>query len=87
MVEIRLVVLEIRKAEFGNFTVPVNNTLVYHMSSFVFLATDTLATVCIDTMNFYKLSWQNAVPYFLIFEPGMCRPVPHAPGFLKLLFQ
>ena len=42
MVEIDLVVLEIQKAEFGNFTVPVNNTLVCHMSSFVFLAANTL---------------------------------------------
>ena len=42
MVEIGLVVLEIQKAEFGNFMVPVNNTLVSHTSSFVFLAADTL---------------------------------------------
>ena len=36
-----LVVLKIQKAEFGKFTVPVNNTLVCH-TSFVFLATETL---------------------------------------------
>ena len=32
LVEIGKVVLEIQKAEFGNFTVPVNNTLVCLMS-------------------------------------------------------
>ena len=47
MIEIGLVVLEIQKAEFGNFTVPVNNTLVCHLSFFVFLATDTLLYVLI----------------------------------------
>ena len=31
-----------RKAEFDNLTVQVNNTLVCRASSFVFLATDTL---------------------------------------------
>ena len=40
--EIGIVVLKIQKAEFGKFTVPVNNTLECHTSSFVFLATDTL---------------------------------------------
>ena len=34
LVEIGKVVLEIQKAEFGNFTVPVNNTLVCLASSF-----------------------------------------------------
>ena len=47
LVEIGLVVLEIWKAEFGNFTVPVNNTLVCRTSSFVFLAADTLLCVLI----------------------------------------
>ena len=47
MVETGLVVLEIQKAEFGNFAVPVNNTLVCRMSFFVFLATDTLLCVLI----------------------------------------
>ena len=42
-----LVVLEIQMAEFGNFTVPVNNTPVCHTSSFIFLATDTLLCVLI----------------------------------------
>ena len=42
LVEIGLVVLEIQKAEFGNFMVSVNNTLVCLASSFVFLAADTL---------------------------------------------
>ena len=42
LVEIDLAVLEMQKAEFGNFTVPVNNLLVCHMSSFVFLAADIL---------------------------------------------
>ena len=37
-VEISLVVLKIWKVEFGNFTVPVYNTLVCSASSFVFLA-------------------------------------------------
>ena len=46
MVEIGLAVLEIKKAEFGNFTVPVNNTLVCQ-KSFVFLAADTLLCVLI----------------------------------------
>ena len=32
-------------AEFGNFTVPVNNTLVCLASSFGFLAADTLLCV------------------------------------------
>ena len=45
LVEIGIVVLEIQKAEFGNFTVPVNNTLVCLTSSFVFLAADTLLCV------------------------------------------
>ena len=35
-----LVILEIQKAEFGNFTVPVNSTLVCH-ASFGCLAADT----------------------------------------------
>ena len=47
MVEIGLVVLEIWKAEFGNFKVPVNNTLVCCTSSFVFLVPDTLLCVLI----------------------------------------
>ena len=47
MVEIGLVVLEIQKAEFGNFMVPVNNILVCLASSFVFLAADTLLCVLI----------------------------------------
>ena len=46
--EIGSVVLEIQKVEFGNFKVPLNDTLVCLASSFVFLATDTLATVCVD---------------------------------------
>ena len=45
LVEIGLVVLEIQKAEFGNFAVPVNNTLVCRTSFFVFLAADTLLCV------------------------------------------
>ena len=49
LVEIGTVVLEIQKAEFGNFTVPVNNTLVCLASSFVFLAADTLLCVLILT--------------------------------------
>ena len=48
MVEISTIVLEIQKAEFGNFTVPVNNTLVCLASSFVFLAADTLLCVLIN---------------------------------------
>ena len=40
MVEIGLVVLEIQKAEFGDFTVPVNNAFVCHVS-FAFLTADT----------------------------------------------
>ena len=40
-----VVILEIQKAEFGNFMVPVNKTLVCHVSSFVFLAADTLLCV------------------------------------------
>ena len=48
LVEISLVVLEIQKAEFGNFTVPVNNTLMCCTSSFVFLATDAVLCVLID---------------------------------------
>ena len=43
--EIDLVVLEIQTAEFGNFTVSLNNTLVCSMSSFVFMAADTLLCV------------------------------------------
>ena len=45
MIEISLAVLEIWKAEFCNFTVPANNTLACRMSSFVFLAADTLLCV------------------------------------------
>ena len=41
-----VVVLEIQKAEFGNFAVPVNNTCVVHVF-FVFLAADTLLCVLI----------------------------------------
>ena len=48
-VNIGLVVLEIQKAEFGNFTVPVNNTLVCLTSSFVFLAAATL--LCVLTIE------------------------------------
>ena len=54
LVEICLVALEIWKAEFGNFTVPVNNTLVCHTSSFVFLAVDTL--LCVLIVNFSTTS-------------------------------
>ena len=50
LVEIGLVVLEIRKAEFGNFMVPVNNALVCH-TSFVFLAADTLLCVLIYVLQ------------------------------------
>ena len=42
LVEIGLVVLEIRKAKFGNFTVPV---LCAMPSPFIFLAADTLLCV------------------------------------------
>ena len=42
LVEIGFVVLDIWKAKFGNFKVPVNNTLVCRTSSFVFLVADTL---------------------------------------------
>ena len=45
LVKIGLIVLEIQKAEFGNFTVPVNNTFVCRKSSSVFLAADTLQCV------------------------------------------
>ena len=45
--EIGLVVLEIQNAEFGNFKVSVNNTLVCRTSSIVFLAADTLLCVLI----------------------------------------
>ena len=47
LVEIGKVVLEIQMAKFGNFTVPVNNTLVCLVSSFGFLAADTLLCVLI----------------------------------------
>ena len=50
LVEIGLVVLEIQKAEFGNFAVPVNNTLVC-CTFFVSLATDTLLCVLIQYVN------------------------------------
>ena len=47
--------MEIQKTEFGNFIVPVNNTLMCHTSSFVFLAADTLLyvliTLAIDKMD------------------------------------
>ena len=59
-VEIGLVVLEIQKAEFGNFTVPVNNTLGCHTSSSVFLAADTLLCILIPLISVYhgtKASW------------------------------
>ena len=38
-------------SEFGNFTVPVNNTLVCLASSFAFLATDILLCVLINLYN------------------------------------
>ena len=47
LVEIVKVVLEIQMVEFGNFTVPVNNTLVCLVSYFDFLAADTLLCVLI----------------------------------------
>ena len=47
LVEMYLVVLEIQKAEFGNFALPVNNTLVCHTSIFVFLAADTLVLLSV----------------------------------------
>ena len=47
VIEISIVIFEIPKAEFGNFTVLVNNTPVCHAPSFVFLAADTV--VCLDT--------------------------------------
>ena len=47
LVEIGLGILEIQKVEFGNFAIPVNNTLVCCASFFVFLAADTLLCVLI----------------------------------------
>ena len=47
LVEIVKVALEIQMAEFGNFTIPVNNTLVRLVSSFGFLVADTLLCVLI----------------------------------------
>ena len=47
LAKISLVILVIRKAAFGNFVVPANNTLVCHMS-IVYLAADTCTTVCLD---------------------------------------
>ena len=44
--KINLVVLEIWKAEFNKFTVPVHNKLVCYVT-FVFLAADTLLRVLI----------------------------------------
>ena len=44
LVEISLVALELRKAEFGNFSVPVNNTLVCSMP---FLFSWPLAHYCV----------------------------------------
>ena len=55
LVEISKVVLEIQMAEFGNFTVPVNNTLVCLASSFGFLAVDTLLCVLIYIHSYYSL--------------------------------
>ena len=50
LVEIGLAVLEIQKAEFGNFVVPVNSTLVCRTSFFIFLANDTLLCVLISAV-------------------------------------
>ena len=57
--EIGIVVLEIQKAEFGKFTVPVNNTLVCLASSFVFLAADTLLCVLIVMDVYLANQWKN----------------------------
>ena len=45
-----LVALEVQKAEFGNFTVPVNNpcTLARRTFSFVFLATYIRMYYCVS---------------------------------------
>ena len=59
LVEISSVVLEIQKAEFSNFTVPVNNTFVCRTSSFVFLATDTLLCILIDDRKFFNFKKGN----------------------------
>ena len=59
MVEIDLVVLEIQKTEFGNFTIPVNNTLVCRVSSFVFLATDTLLCVLVVGISRVTMAYKN----------------------------
>ena len=52
LVEIGKVVFEIQMAEFGNFTVPVNSTLVCLVYSFGFLAADTLLCVLIESCSY-----------------------------------
>ena len=54
-----LVALEVQKAEFGNFTVPVNNlcTLACRTFSFVFLATYICTTVCPDWIMYFTLHY------------------------------
>ena len=77
LVEIGLVVLEICKAEFSNFTVPVNNTLVCHVYSFVFLATETLLCVlimsdlqnCCSKDRLFTAPWSPCFFYSLL---GVC---------------
>ena len=67
LIEIGLVVIEIRGAENGDLAVPVNNTLVSHMA---FLAADTrpcvLILVHISTSSylFQKQSNFTSVDYF-----------------------
>ena len=56
MIEIVTVVIEIRGVENGDLAVPVNNTLLCHMS---FLAAET--TVCLDTMCNHHLYCNDTV--------------------------
>ena len=66
--EIGTVVSEIQKAEFGNFTVPVNNTLVCLASSFVFLAADTLLCVLICNLNICSTNLQYKYIKMVVFQ-------------------
>ena len=61
LVEISLVFLVIQKTEFGEFTVPVNNTLVCHVS-FVFLTVYLpILLLKFRLASCDKISWLNEI--------------------------
>ena len=86
MVEIGLVVLEIQKTGFGNFAVPVNNTLVCRTSFFVLFATGTLLCVLIPYRYTRKQYLLRALDHLatLLLISKICNTLMNLMQFCKL---